>query len=212
MARRSKVAPTSASAAGEDSQTRRRWLLFVHQLPSNPSNLRVRTWRRLQQLGAVPIKQAVYVLPDTPGTREDFEWLKVEVKGAGGDASVFTADSIDVWSDDALMDEFRRSREDAYSALGRDVEKALKQTSKNRQPRSNRWPPSGLSRQHSRNSKRRARLKRPRHLQTLRQRLRRHSLNRANSRHRPRSCAPEHRRLTSVRGRARRAVRPVHWI
>ena len=128
MARRSKVAPTSASAAGEDSQTRRRWLLFVHQLPSNPSNLRVRTWRRLQQLGAVPIKQAVYVLPDTPGTREDFEWLKVEVKGAGGDASVFTADSIDALSDDALMDEFRRSREDAYSALGRDVEKALKQT------------------------------------------------------------------------------------
>ena len=140
MARRSKVAPTSASAAGEDSQARRRWLLFVHQLPSNPSNLRVRTWRRLQQLGAIPIKQAVYVLPDTPGTREDFEWLKVEVKGAGGDASVFTADSIDALSDDALMDEFRRSREDAYSALGRDVEKALKQTSRNRQPRAIRGP------------------------------------------------------------------------
>ena len=47
-------------------QTARRWLLFVHQLPSSPSNLRVRTWRRLQQLGALPIKQAVYVLPDTP--------------------------------------------------------------------------------------------------------------------------------------------------
>ena len=91
MARRSKVAPTSASAAGEDSQARRHWLLFVHQLPSHPSNLRVRTWRRLQQLGALPIKQAVYVLPDTPAAREDFEWLKTEVKSAGGDASVFAA-------------------------------------------------------------------------------------------------------------------------
>jgi hypothetical protein len=59
---------------------RRRWLLFIHQLPSQPSNLRVTTWRRLQQIGAVPLKQAVYVLPDTADTREDFEWLKSEVK------------------------------------------------------------------------------------------------------------------------------------
>lgn len=50
----------------------RTWLLLVHQLPAHPSNLRVQTWRRLQQLGAIPVKQAVYVLPDTPAAREGF--------------------------------------------------------------------------------------------------------------------------------------------
>ena len=50
----------------------RGWLLLVHQLPPTPSNLRVRTWRRLQELGAVAIKQSVYVLPDTADSREDF--------------------------------------------------------------------------------------------------------------------------------------------
>jgi hypothetical protein len=118
----------------------RRWLLFVHQLPSNPSNLRVRTWRRLQQLGAIPIKQAVYVLPDSPGAREDFEWLKTEVKAAGGDASVFAADNVDAWSDDALVEEFRRSRQDAYAALARDTEKALKRAAGVRRPRGTRAP------------------------------------------------------------------------
>ena len=118
----------------------RRWLLFVHQLPSNPSNLRVRTWRRLQQLGAIPIKQAVYVLPDTPSAREDFEWLKTEVKATGGDASVFAADHVDAWSDDALVEEFRRSRQDAYTALAQDVEKALKRASGARRPRGTRAP------------------------------------------------------------------------
>src|SRR6185295_4935116 len=49
----------------------RRWLILVHQLPPLPSNLRVRTWRRLQALGAVAVKQSVYVLPDTPESRED---------------------------------------------------------------------------------------------------------------------------------------------
>jgi hypothetical protein len=66
----------------------RRWLLFVHQLPPTPSNLRVRTWRRLQELGAVAVKQSVYALPDSPESREDFEWLKVEIEGSGGEASV----------------------------------------------------------------------------------------------------------------------------
>lgn len=118
----------------------RRWLLFVHQLPSNPSNLRVRTWRRLQQLGAIPVKQAVYVLPDTPNAREDFEWLKTEVKAMGGDASVFAADNVDAWSDDALVEEFRRSRQDAYAALAQDAERALKRASGARRPRGTRAP------------------------------------------------------------------------
>jgi hypothetical protein len=118
----------------------RRWLLFVHQLPPKASNLRVRTWRRLQQLGAVPIKQAVYVLPDTPNTREDFEWLKAEVKASGGDASVFAADHVDAWSDDTLVEAFRRTGQEAYAALARDVEKVLKRASVARRPRGMRAP------------------------------------------------------------------------
>ena len=110
----------------------RRWLLFVHQLPPSGSNVRVRIWRRLQQIGAIVIKQSVYALPDSSGGREDFEWLKAEVEGAGGQASVFAADSVDAWSDDALVEEFRRSRQDAYAELARDVEQALRQQSARR--------------------------------------------------------------------------------
>ena len=55
------------------------WLVFVHQLPAEPSNGRVRIWRRLQQIGAVPVKNAVYVLPNSPQAVEDFEWLRTEV-------------------------------------------------------------------------------------------------------------------------------------
>ena len=128
------------ASATHSAKTPRRWLLFVHQLPSGPSNLRVRTWRRLQQLGAIPIKQAVYALPDTPSTREDFEWLKTEVKAAGGDASVFAADHVDTWSDDGLIEEFRRSRQEAFTVLARDIEKVLKRAASNRRPSGTRAP------------------------------------------------------------------------
>jgi hypothetical protein len=121
----------------------RRWLLFIHQLPSQPSNLRVTTWRRLQQLGAIPLKQAVYALPDTPDAREDFEWLKTEVKAAGGDATVFAADNVDAWSEDALVEQFRRARQETYDELARDVELALKRASSTRRPKGTRAPALG---------------------------------------------------------------------
>ena len=142
-ARSRPVTHRSSIATAPVIRTPRRWLLFVHQLPPTASNLRVRTWRRLQQIGAIPIKNAVYALPDTPGTREDFEWLTTEVKTSGGDASVFAADHVDAWSDDALVDEFRRAGQDAYAALATDIEKALKRATTSR-PRGTRAPTSRL--------------------------------------------------------------------
>jgi hypothetical protein len=62
-----------------------RWLLLAHQLPTRPSNARVKTWRRLQQIGAVPARNSVYVLPNTDQCREDFEWLRTEIVALGGE-------------------------------------------------------------------------------------------------------------------------------
>jgi hypothetical protein len=112
--------------AGHASVAAPRWLLFVHQLPAQPSNLRVRTWRRLQQIGALAVKQAVYALPDSPTAREDFEWLKTEIEASKGQASVFVADTVDAWSNDALVEEFRRARQEAYTELAREAEQVLR--------------------------------------------------------------------------------------
>jgi hypothetical protein len=75
-----------------------------------------------------------------PDAREDFEWLKTEVKAAGGDASVFAAENIDAWSDDALIEEFRRARQDVYEELARDVEHAFKRAAGARRPKGTRAP------------------------------------------------------------------------
>jgi hypothetical protein len=123
----------SAAAAGTH-----RWLLLVHQLPARPSNLRVRTWRRLQQLGAIAVKQAVYTLPDSPSAREDFEWLKTEIEAAGGQATVFAADAVETSSSDELVEEFRRAREGDYLSLGRAVGRALTAARRKRAPRRSR--------------------------------------------------------------------------
>jgi hypothetical protein len=98
-------------------------LMLVHQLPPVPSNLRVRTWRRLQELGAVAVKQSVYVLPDTPESREDFEWLKVEIEGAGGEAIVYSVDHLDPAAETALIEQFRQVRQQAYAELASELQR-----------------------------------------------------------------------------------------
>src|SRR5215204_2522020 len=124
----------------------RRWLLLVHQLPPNPSNLRVRTWRRLQELGAVAVKQSVYVLPDNPEAREDFEWLKVEIEGSGGEASVYSAEHLDTTAEAGLVEEFRRARQVAYSELASELQR-LHRTGHSRQAPASRRRDLGRYRQ-----------------------------------------------------------------
>lgn len=110
------------------------WLLLVHQLPARPVGLRVKTWRRLQQLGAVAVKNSVYALPNRPETREDFEWVRAEIVGAGGQATVFQATTIDSLSSDELREAFRRDRQQDYRAVVESAEKLLPRAGARRRP------------------------------------------------------------------------------
>ena len=93
------------------------WILLIHQLPPRPTNLRVRIWRKLQKLGAVAIKNSVYVLPANDKTNEDFQWLKQEIESAGGEAAVFKAGSVEGATDEEIIAAFRNSRDAEFSAL-----------------------------------------------------------------------------------------------
>ena len=93
------------------------WVLLIHLLPPKPTNLRVRIWRKLQKLGAVAIKNSVYVLPATERAHEDFQWLKQEIESAGGEASVFTAASVEGATDQEIIAAFREARDPEFAAI-----------------------------------------------------------------------------------------------
>jgi hypothetical protein len=99
------------------SDTKREWLLLIHQLPPKPTSLRVRIWRKLQKLGAVSLKNSVYVLPSGEKTQEDFQWLKQEVESAGGEATVLCAGSVEGATDDELVALFRAQRAEEYARI-----------------------------------------------------------------------------------------------
>jgi hypothetical protein len=100
-----------------------RWLLLAHQLPTRSSNARVKTWRRLQQIGAVPTRNSVYVLPNTEACREDFEWIRSEIVSLGGEATVFAADSLSPDGDEDIVAACQRARDADYRELKGETDK-----------------------------------------------------------------------------------------
>src|SRR4051812_33177239 len=107
---------TVETPAGPD-----RWLLLIHQLPAKPAYFRVKVWRRLQALGAVTVKNAVYALPIGEQAQEDFEWLLKEISDGGGEGMICEARLLDGLSDDDVRALFNQARSQDYADVSKDA-------------------------------------------------------------------------------------------
>jgi hypothetical protein len=101
------------------SQASREWLLLIHQIPPKPDYFRVKVRRRLDRLGAVALKNSVYVLPLNEDTTEDFEWLAREIRAEGGEATLCRASLLDGIGDAELEEMFRSARDADYVEVER---------------------------------------------------------------------------------------------
>jgi len=97
------------------------WLLLIHQLPPQPNALRVKIWRRLHRLGAVAIKQSVYVMPLSEQSREDLSWTLKEIREGGGDGSISEVRFVEGLTDDQVVSLFQKARRADYEKIIRDA-------------------------------------------------------------------------------------------
>jgi hypothetical protein len=102
-----------------------RWLLLLHQIPPTPPYFRAKILRKLNQLGALPIKNSSYILPETIETMEDLEWTRKEIVHDGGEAWLFRLGTLGSPSDEELRESFRALREDDYKQLLESVKQLL---------------------------------------------------------------------------------------
>jgi len=95
----------------------RRWLLLLHQIPPKPAYFRAKILRRLIQVGALPVKNSAYLLPDREDTLEDFEWICQEIKDQGGAAWLFRAETLAGMSSSQIEAAFQELRAPDYAEL-----------------------------------------------------------------------------------------------
>jgi hypothetical protein len=102
------------------------WLFLIHRIPPRPLYLRAKMLQRLSGVGAVSVKNAVYVLPRGDETLEDFQWIAQEIVAAGGDAHLIEGGFVDAAAHEAAVAQFRAAREADYRALAADGRTVLK--------------------------------------------------------------------------------------
>ena len=102
------------------------WLLLLLSLPPRPSSLRVRAWRRLRGLGAVPLRSSAYLLPDSPDRYEQFQWLAQEIQRDGGEATLLRVDRIENMQQPDVVRLFQEARNQDYASLAERYRKLLK--------------------------------------------------------------------------------------
>lgn len=95
----------------------RTWLALIHQIPPKPNALRVKIWRRLQQVGAVAIKQSVYVMPLSEQSREHLSWTLKEIVAGGGDGSISEVRFIERLTDEQVTSLFQTARKSDYEKI-----------------------------------------------------------------------------------------------
>lgn len=99
------------------------WLLLVYRIPREPTAGRVFVWRKLKQLGAISLQDAVWVLPHTPRTAEQFQWLAAEIAELEGEAMLWQAEQLYATDPDSLRQQFAGPVEDEYRQILAELKK-----------------------------------------------------------------------------------------
>ncbi len=98
------------------------WVLLVYKIPREPTSSRALVWRKLKRLGALLLHDAVWVLPATPWTREQFQWLAVEIGELGGEAYLWESHLLLNGQTDALVQQFQTRVDAAYQEILKEME------------------------------------------------------------------------------------------
>lgn len=101
------------------------WLALLHQLPAKPPYLRVKIWRRLQTIGAVPLKNAVHVLPRSSEAELAFRELLEEIVSSGGEATLIEARLLVGQSDADVRTLFDNARDADYDEIAQAARRLL---------------------------------------------------------------------------------------
>ena len=98
------------------------WVLLVYRIPREPTSSRATIWRKLKRLGALLLHDAVWVLPATPWTREQFQWLAVEIGELEGEAYLWESRLLLNGQEDALVRQFQARVDAAYQEILSELE------------------------------------------------------------------------------------------
>ncbi|MHB8172682.1 MAG: Chromate resistance protein ChrB [Thermincolia bacterium] len=96
---------------------KKKWVLLIYKLPSEPSKLRIYVWRKFKKLNAQYLQDSVVILPRTDRTVECLRWISEEIKELGGTSLLWEATALGYTEDEAVKQMFIDSTKAQFGEL-----------------------------------------------------------------------------------------------
>ncbi len=105
------VTPATLLPVTSDTQSGADWILMTYRVPPEPSRHRVAVWRELRKVGAIPLQQATWILPNRREFADAVARAVALVERGGGEALVLDVTGTDVATTARLEQMFTEARE-----------------------------------------------------------------------------------------------------
>lgn len=106
------------------------WLLFLSQLPTNPSSLRVTVWRKMRAQGALSLQNGVWMLPDKAEPVHFLQELCGLIQKQGGGSQIFKVSPLSDAIEQDILNRFLQDRAEEYAELKEQCADFLKELKK----------------------------------------------------------------------------------
>lgn len=93
------------------------WFLFIYKVPTEPSTLRVKAWRKLKELGALYLQQSAAIYPCIKNFEDEIRGLTKDIKESGGEAVMLQVTALSDEDEKYLISKFNEQRDLEYEEL-----------------------------------------------------------------------------------------------
>jgi len=93
------------------------WSIVIYKVPSTPSTARVTVWKKIKELGALPLQQSVYLLPKLPVLVDALDELKKQIEGFGGECKILEMASLEGAQEKEMINGFNALRNQEFEEI-----------------------------------------------------------------------------------------------
>jgi len=106
------------------------WIIFLYDIPNEPSKLRLRVWRELKKSGALYPQLSFSILPKTVISNEQASNLKAKISKYGK-AVILKGNAVSEADHSIILQLFEQERERQYKEILEECEEFLQEIKKN---------------------------------------------------------------------------------
>jgi len=106
---------------------KRGWFIIIYKIPPKPSTARVTSWKKVRELGSLPLQQSVYILPKLPKLKVALRRFQTKIQQFGGECKILEIAAFEDAQEKETIADFNSLRNQEYREIIEESERLLQE-------------------------------------------------------------------------------------